>query len=128
MKNKYIFGGIIIVLFFAIMGYLFTETNIKYENDFQKVIKSAKIVKVTGSWNKSKKYVIDTKNNEFSFFMNDDSGNELKVVYKGTIPNNFDHATSVVVTGKFHNGVLKAKDILTKCPSKYQDTQTTKNS
>ncbi len=128
MKNKYIFGGIIIVVFFAIMGYLFTETNIKYENDFQKVMKSTKIVKVTGSWDKSKKYVIDTKNNEFSFFMNDNKGNEIKVVYKGTIPNNFDHATSIVVTGKFHNGVFKAKDILTKCPSKYQDSQTAKNS
>jgi cytochrome c-type biogenesis protein CcmE len=53
--------------------------------------------------------------------MVDNHGTELKVVYKGAIPNNFESSTSVVVTGKFQNGIFVASDILTKCPSKYEE-------
>lgn len=120
MKNKYIFGGIIIVVFMGIMAYLFTQTNIKYENDFSKVIVSEKSVKATGSWVKAKSYHIDKEKNLFSFYMVDNKGIELKVVYKGAIPNNFESSTSVVVTGKFQDGYFYASDILTKCPSKYE--------
>ena len=40
MKNKYIFGGIIIAVFLILMGYLFTQSNIEYVDDFGKVIAS----------------------------------------------------------------------------------------
>jgi cytochrome c-type biogenesis protein CcmE len=120
MNNKYIFGGIIIVVFFSIMGYLLTETNIKYEEDFTKVENSSSTVKATGSWVKEKNYQIDKQKNIFSFYMKDYNGKELKVIYKGAIPNNFESSTSVVVTGKFKNGNFYASDILTKCPSKYE--------
>jgi len=123
MKNKYIIGGIIIVIFFIALGFLFTKTGIKYEDNFQKIRQSGKTVKVTGSWDKEKKYIIDSENNRFIFYLKNDNGDEMKVVYKGTIPNNFEHATSVVVTGKFKDGVFHAKEILTKCPSKYQDAE-----
>jgi len=120
VNNKYIFGGIIIVVFFAIMGYLLTETNIKYEEDFTKVENSSSTVKATGSWVKEKNYQIDKQKNIFTFYMKDYNGKELKVIYKGAIPNNFESSTSVVVTGKFKNGNFYASDILTKCPSKYE--------
>lgn len=128
MKNKYIFGGFIIVLFLGIMGYLFTQSNIKYENDFSIVKTSDKTVKATGSWVKEKKYEINNEMRTFSFYMVDANGNEMKVIYEGAMPNNFESATSVVVTGTYKNGYFHAKDILTKCPSKYQDQQTTQTS
>ena len=121
MKNKYIFGGIIIVVFMAIMGYLFTETNISYEENFSNITSSNKTMKATGSWVKEKSYHLDKQNKTFTFFMKDYLGNEMKVVYNGTIPNNFESSTSVVVTGKYQNGSFHAKDILTKCPSKYEE-------
>ena len=120
MKNKYIFGGIIILLFLVVMGYLFTQSNIKYESNFTNVMNSDKTVKATGSWVKEKSYKMDKAQNTFSFFMRDENGREMKVVYEGVIPNNFETATSVVVTGSYRNGYFHAKDILTKCPSKYQ--------
>lgn len=123
MKNKYIFGGIIIVVFLAIMGYLFTQSNIQYQDDFSKVMNTSKTVKATGTWVKEKNYNIDRDNNTFTFYMVDDKGNEMKVVFDGTIPNNFETATSVVVTGKYVNGYFHAKDILTKCPSKYENQE-----
>ena len=120
MKNKYIFGGFIIVLFLGIMAYLFTQSNIKYESDFTNVKNTENTVKATGSWVKEKSYDMNLKQNTFSFFMKDEKGNEMKVIYEGAIPNNFETATSVVVTGSYQNGYFHAKDILTKCPSKYE--------
>lgn len=123
MNNKYIFGGVIVTVFLGLMIYLFTQTNIQYESNFANVVKIDKTVKATGSWVKAKNYEIDKTNRTFSFYMVDEKGNEMKVVYEGTIPNNFESATSVVVTGKYENGSFHAKDILTKCPSKYEDGQ-----
>ena len=121
MKNKYVFGGFIIVVFLGIMIYLFTQSNIQYQDDFTQIMNTTKTVKATGSWVKDKSYHIDKENKTFSFYMMDDKGNEMKVVYDGTMPNNFETATSVVVTGKYDGGYFHAKDILTKCPSKYEN-------
>ena len=78
-------------------------------------------MKATGQWVKAKSYQIDRENNLFRFVMKDADGTELKVVYKGTIPNNFESSTSVVVTGKYRNNQFEATEILTKCPSKYEE-------
>jgi cytochrome c-type biogenesis protein CcmE len=121
MNSKYIFGGIIIVVFFGIMAYLFTQTNVSYEENFSRIKQSEKTMKATGQWVKAKSYQIDRENNLFRFVMKDADGTELKVVYKGTIPNNFESSTSVVVTGKYRNNQFEATEILTKCPSKYEE-------
>lgn len=128
MKNKYIFGGVIVTVFLVLMVYLFTQSNIKYENDFSNVMQKEKTVKATGSWVKSKSYEYNKQDRTFSFYMVDEKGNEMKVVYDGSIPNNFETAKSVVVTGKYQDGYFHAKDILTKCPSKYQDQKTAASS
>jgi cytochrome c-type biogenesis protein CcmE len=120
MKNKYIFGGFVIVVFLGLMMYLFTQTNVTYENDFQKVMNSEKTIKATGHWVREKSYNIDKVNNTFSFYMKDFNGEEIKVICKGGIPNNFESATSVVVTGKYSHGQFNGTNILTKCPSKYE--------
>lgn len=121
MKNKYVFGGIIIVIFLGLMIYLFTQTNIQYENNFVKVMQTGKTVKATGTWLKERGYEFDKENKIFSFYIKDENGNIMKVVYHGAMPNNFESSTSIVVTGKYSNGIFQASDILTKCPSKYQE-------
>ena len=121
MKNKYIFGGVIVAVFLFLMIYLLTQSNIQYESDFAKVMTKDKTVKATGSWVKEKNYELNKENKTFTFYMADQSGTQMKVVYEGTIPNNFESAVSVVVTGKYQNGYFHAKDILTKCPSKYEE-------
>jgi cytochrome c-type biogenesis protein CcmE len=126
MKNKYIFGGIIIVVFLGVMIFLFTQTNVSYEQSFTKIMQSGKTVKATGTWVKEKSYEIDKANNMFVFYMKDTDGNLMKVFYHGTIPNNFESSTSLVVTGKYAQGNFQATDILTKCPSKYQDQSSQK--
>jgi cytochrome c-type biogenesis protein CcmE len=120
MRNKYVFGGFIIVIFLGFMVYLFTQSNIKYENDFEKVKSQDKIVKATGSWVKEKSYEMDRQNRIFSFYMVDTQGHQMRVVFNGTMPNNFESAKSVVVTGEYKDGCFHASNILTKCPSKYE--------
>ena len=93
------------------------STGIALEADIKKAIKT---IKATGSWVKEKNYQMDNDRNLFSFYMKDYKGTELKVLYRGAMPNNFESSISVVVTGKYQNGVFHASDILTKCPSKYE--------
>jgi cytochrome c-type biogenesis protein CcmE len=121
MKSKYIFGGVIVTVFLALMIYLFTQTNVQYMHDFSQVMEKDKTVKATGAWVKEKNYKLDAQNRLFTFYMVDAFGVEMKVIYNGSIPNNFETATSVVVTGQYKDGYFHAKDILTKCPSKYEE-------
>ncbi len=120
MKARYYLGGAIIVIFLAVLVYNFTQTDIQYESDFQKVISTGKTCKATGTWVREKSFEENRNDRTFSFFIKDAYNNEMKVVYKGIKPNNFEVATSVVVTGKFENGAFHANDVLTKCPSKYE--------
>ncbi|MGE5796498.1 MAG: cytochrome c maturation protein CcmE [Ignavibacteria bacterium] len=123
MRSKYIFGGVIVAVFLTLMIYLFSQSNIQYENNFRNVMSKDKTVKATGIWVREKSYDINKESRIFSFYMVDQNGTEMKVVYEGTIPNNFESAQSIVVTGKYSNGYFHAKDILTKCPSKYQEEE-----
>lgn len=124
MNKKYIFGGGIIVVFMGVMIFLFTQTNISYESNFDKIMASTRTIKATGSWVKEKNYQIDKEKNQVTFYMKDETGKEMKVILAGNIPNNFESSISLVVTGKYKDGTFHASEILTKCPSKYQEQPT----
>lgn len=50
----------------------------------------------------------------------DEDGEDMTVVYAGSMPGNFDQAETVVCKGKYVNGRFEADELLLKCPSKYQ--------
>lgn len=62
----------------------------------------------------------DAGNGVFSFDIVNEDGDRMKVDYAGTKPGNFEQAESVVCVGRYANGIFVAKDLLVKCPSKYQ--------
>ena len=66
----------------------------------------------------------DTETGEFLFTMTDEESSVMQVSFKGVKPGNFDQAEKVVVVGSYEEGVLKATQILVKCPSKYDDLAT----
>lgn len=121
MDKKYILGGVVIVVFIGIMAVLLSQSSIAYENDFSRIQKSDLTIRATGVWVKEKGYEIDKESNLFKFSIKDNKDFEIKVEYQGSVPNNFETATSVVVTGKYEDGIFKASTILTKCPSKYEE-------
>ncbi len=119
MKLKYIIG-IVAGLAFAVIAYIsFDSTKIEYA-DFPKAKESGKVVQVIGSWDKSEKYFYDSDKNEFVFKMIDEKGNSTQVFSSGAKPNNFDVAPMVVIKGQYNGERFHAKEILTKCPSKYE--------
>jgi cytochrome c-type biogenesis protein CcmE len=60
--------------------------------------------------------------NRCVFYLKDNENKELKVIYNGAKPQDFEMSEQIVVTGKAENGVFIADKILMKCPSKYNNT------
>lgn len=70
---------------------------------------------VAGSW--------DKKTNPMVFKIRGEGatdGPEIKVIYDGSAPNTFGSDTVAILTGTVESaGVVRANEMLTKCPSKY---------
>jgi cytochrome c-type biogenesis protein CcmE len=63
----------------------------------------------------------EIESGSFIFYISNDTGDRMKVIYRGTKPGNFDQATSVVCIGQYRDDAFYADKLLVKCPSKYQD-------
>jgi cytochrome c-type biogenesis protein CcmE len=73
-------------------------------------------VVVAGSWDKKTNPMVFKIRAEGST-----SGPEVQVIYDGSAPNTFGNDTVAILTGTVDKlGVVKANDMLTRCPSKYQ--------
>jgi cytochrome c-type biogenesis protein CcmE len=119
-KQARVIVGVIIVVVFLVVGFMsFMDSKIEYV-DFKEAQNRSRTVEVKGQWVKDKGEKFDINTNQFTFFMKDDNATEMKVVFDGAKPNNFEVAEAVVVKGKMKDGYFHAKDILTKCPSKYE--------
>jgi cytochrome c-type biogenesis protein CcmE len=116
---KLIIGMLIIVVFLVVGFFAFVDSKVEYSN-FQNALNSKKTCQVKGMWVKEKETRFDVSANQFIFYMKDDNNTEMKVVFEGAKPNNFEMAESVVAKGKVKDGYFHAKEILTKCPSKYE--------
>lgn len=119
MNIKVITASIIIVVALIFGATTFLESNIEYM-DFSKAQSANKKVQVKGKWVKEKASQFDASKTQFTFYMVDDFQQEVKVVFDGAMPNNFEIATEVVAKGRFKDGYFHANEILTKCPSKYE--------
>lgn len=122
MKNKYLIGIILIIIFVIIAISAFDDSKIEYA-EIDKAISSQKVVQIIGSWVKEKGTEYNSDANEFIFYLKDESNKEIKVIFNGAEPNNFKIAPMVVVKGKYSDEAFQAKQILTKCPSKYEGTK-----
>ena len=128
MKMKIIIASIIIVAALAFGAMSFVESNIEYTG-FQTAISTQKKVQVKGEWLRDQSSSFNSVTGQFVFFMKDERGVEMKVVFDGARPNNFELADAVVVKGRFRSDHFHATEILTKCPSKYEaDAETVKKS
>lgn len=112
--------GLLIIIIFLTIGFMsFLDSKIEYVN-FEEAKNRMRTVEVKGHWIKDKESKFDAATNTFTFYMRDDTNNEIKVILDGAKPNNFDVAEAVVAKGKMKDGYFSAKEVLTKCPSKYE--------
>jgi len=121
MKTRYIIG-IIVGIALAVVGYFALESSTVQYTDLSRAEKLGKTVQVVGTWVKDEGSSYDAPSNTFRFTLRDEQGKQIPVELNGAKPNNFEIAVSVVVKGKVEQGVMKASNVLTKCPSKYEGT------
>lgn len=78
---------------------------------------------VVGKLNKSKESIYHPSENPnlFTFFMNDNKGEEKKVILHKSKPQDFERSEQIVLIGKADGSEFHATEILMKCPSKYND-------
>jgi cytochrome c-type biogenesis protein CcmE len=68
-------------------------------------------------------YNPETDANRFEFFMIDLDGKECRVIYNNVPPQDFERSEQIVVIGKMKEDAFYAKEILMKCPSKYNGNE-----
>jgi len=118
MNKKHIIGALIIIAFgyYAITSF---DSSITPYVSIEEAIESGSKVQVKGTRSNSGQF--DVENNVFTFTLEDENGNKIDVIFDGAKPGNFDQATEVVCQGQYRDGKFHAKNILVKCPSKYQE-------
>ena len=66
----------------------------------------------------------DIQTKQLKFQIRDTAQEVAQVVYDGAIPSNLASVTKVVAIGSFQKDVFQAHQLLVKCPSKYESTDT----
>ncbi|MDP4291219.1 MAG: cytochrome c maturation protein CcmE [Bacteroidota bacterium] len=122
MNQRHIVAVIVIII--AIGVVISTLVNSSTYADFSTAQKhSGSECQIIGMLNRHKPigYNAMEKVNRFSFFMKDKEGSEMKVIYNGSKPQDFEKCDQVVISGYATDSVFYAKTLLLKCPSKYND-------
>lgn len=119
MKPRYMIGLLAILGFLVLALMSFPSNKIDYAQ-IADAKESGKTVQLIGSWVKSDGANYDAAQNLFTFTLEDDKMQRIKVVHSGVRPQNFEIADKVVVKGKVEGNHFASKEILTKCPSKYE--------
>lgn len=119
MKKSSILGIVVIAIAIAVI--ISTYSNTSTYGSFNDAKESKSELHVVGHLNKQKELFYDaTKDaNYFSFYMKDNKGEECKVVFTGTKPQDFERSEQIVLTGQMQGKEFHASKILMKCPSKY---------
>lgn len=119
MKNGSILAILIISIAIAVI--ISTYSNSSSYGSFSEARSTKAELHIIGRLDKSKPLIYDPVKdaNLFSFFMVDKNGQECRVDYTGTKPQDFERSEQIVLTGQMSGNVFNASRILMKCPSKY---------
>ena len=119
MKAKYIIG-ILIIVGFVVFGAISLKKSLTPYVGFAEAKKTQETVQIIGKVVEGETYY-DTLSQKLVFSLNDkNSPDQIKVIYNGVKPGNFDQATEIVAIGNYQSGVFHSDQLLVKCPSKYQ--------
>lgn len=122
MKKLHIIG--IVVIAIAIGAILAALSDSSTYADFTKAFENeGDEFHVVGVLNKDKPRIYNPEENPnlFSFYMVDNNGVEKKVNLHKSKPQDFERSEQIVLIGKASGDTFEAKDLLMKCPSKYNE-------
>jgi len=119
MKKSSILGLVIIAIAIAVI--ISTYSSSSTYGSFNDAKQTTDELHVVGHLDKSKELYYNAAKdaNYFAFFVKDNKGEECKVVYTGTKPQDFEKSEQIVLTGRMKGKEFHASYILMKCPSKY---------
>ena len=119
MKKSSIFGLIVIAIAIAVI--ISTYSSSSTYGSFTEAKSSGSELQIIGHLDKQKELFYDAARdaNYFSFYMKDKKGEECKVIFTGTKPQDFERSEQIVLTGQMVGNEFHASKILMKCPSKY---------
>lgn len=120
---------IILILVVAVAVVISTMTDSSTYADFTEAArKPGKEMHIIGKLNREKPIEYDAQRNanQFSFYLIDEKGIEKKVVYNNAKPQDFEKSEKVVIIGSMSGDEFRAKSLLLKCPSKYNDKKPSK--
>ncbi len=125
MKKIHIVAGLLMagaVLLFVITS---TDFGTYYTFAEAELLEDGRNVKIIGQLSKDKEMVYNPEidPNRFTFYMTDEEGDERMVVLLSEKPQDFEMSEQLVLTGRFRDGTFVAREMLMKCPSKYQDDE-----
>jgi len=123
MKKTYLLALIMVIVATALV--LTAGGEVAPYANFEKAAETGESVKLVGSLVKDKPMVFEPLKdpNKFSFFLEDQEGNEREVILLKGKPQDFEMSESIVLTGRMDGEKFIAKDIQLKCPSKYKDEE-----
>ena len=127
MKKIHIIGIIIIAV--AIGAIMTAVIDASTYVDFLTADKNPqKEFHVIGKLDLNKEMTYDPQKdaNLFTFYATDTLGNEKKVILHKSKPQDFEKSEKIVMIGKSDGNEFHAKDVLMKCPSKYNERSTLK--
>ncbi len=124
MKKVHIIGLGIIAVAIGIIVSMASDYS-SYETFSSSKLKTGKDFQIVGYLVKERGLEYDAQKdpNYFSFFLKDKNGDECKVIFHGSKPQDFERSESIVLTGRMDGDNFDAKHILMKCPSKYKNDQ-----
>jgi cytochrome c-type biogenesis protein CcmE len=125
MKKTHILGIIVIAL--AIGAIMTTVSDSSTYSNFGEAIENpGKEYHVVGQLDKDGEltYNPEVDANLFAFNMIDNNGDNHRVHFAGSKPQDFERSEQIVLVGKYENETFQASKILMKCPSKYNEGQT----
>lgn len=119
MKGKYIIG-IVVIVGFIVFGAISLKKSLTPYVSFAQAKQSPETVQIIGKVVEGETFY-DTLAQNLVFNLTDKKSHEqMKVIYHGVKPGNFDQAVEIVAIGNYKSDAFHSDQLLVKCPSKYQ--------
>jgi len=123
MKRTTLFAVAGIVVFAVLGVWSFRKTLTPYV-PFDQAMRTPSVVQVAGTLEPGTTAYTEA-DRTLRFTLKEKDGSAImRVAYTGVKPSNFEEATSIVAIGAWDGKTFHARQLLVKCPSKYQGTKT----
>ena len=130
MKKIHIIGIVLIAVALAVIVSTISSSS-TYAPFSTAIANEGKTYHVVGTLNREKEFIYNPEVNAniFGFYLIDNEGKEMKVLFNDSKPQDFEKSEQIVVIGKVAGDEFRVAkgDLLMKCPSKYNGNQQQQN-